>query len=128
MLSEQNECILCSGPGSSLSENGSCVCSENSKMSISGTQCISCFGPTAFLDEDDRCSCASGHVMNGPDECVPCAGPGAKLVNGKCTCDPEFSNLDEKGQGLAMLHFYLVSSIEMNKNLNFEIIKKRTIV
>ena len=112
-LSEENECILCSGPGSSLSDNGSCVCSENSKMSISGTLCISCFGPTAFLDVDDRCSCASGHVMNGSDECVPCAGPGAELVNGKCTCDPEFSILDEKETGtgdirvLSLFIYYL---------------------
>ena len=80
-------------------------------MSISGTVCISCFGPTAFLDADDRCSCASGHVMNGPDECVPCAGPGADLVNGKCTCDPEFSILDEKGHGLAIFIFIIIYSL-----------------
>ena len=38
--------------------------------------------------------------MNGPDECVPCAGPGARINdNGECDCTPQFAEFLEEGTG-----------------------------
>ena len=38
--------------------------------------------------------------MNGPDECVPCAGPGARInENGECDCTPQFAEFLEEGTG-----------------------------
>ena len=38
--------------------------------------------------------------MNGPDECVPCAGPGARInENGECDCTPQFAEFLEEGKG-----------------------------
>ena len=52
----------------------------------------------AYMKEPGKCTCRDGFLLDDTRGCILCVGPGARL-NGdhECSCDPQFSKLDENG-------------------------------
>ena len=68
----------CTGPGSSVDENdNSCLCDAD---------------VFAIKNENDAstCECMRYHMLTENGEaCVPCAGPGAELIDDECVCNAD---------------------------------------
>ena len=76
--------------------DGVCECKTGYMFYEDGASCVPCIEEADVSSlVDGVCTCVETHMLF-VDECIPCSGVGAMLIEGECVC-PEFATLSSSG-------------------------------
>ena len=70
-----NACVRCAGVGSSLDDDGNCICGENAQFTLT---------PTGL-----SCTCETNFFLADDDTCNLCIGGEFDPASGECSCDAD---------------------------------------
>ena len=87
-----NACIRCAGVGSSLDDDGNCICADNAHLTLTSTGLSCTCMADYFLADDDTCNLCIGGIGDPASKECTCVGDNFvfNADENKCECDSGF--------------------------------------